>query len=460
MPAPYGLLSTGFNPATTDEVIEDMKQDFRDRLGASLPVDDTTIEGVIFSVVGERIGACWEATDAIAEAFDPDAASDTLLHALCAITGTIVEAAEPSTASLTLVGDVATTVTEGSTVSDSSTDTVWSIDADVTLVVATVWAISTAYVVGDIRSNSARTYRCITAGTSAGAGGPALGSADMTPAEELAASDITDNTAHWEFLGMGVATGTAAATCTVTGPTAAVAYAIDTIETPITGWGNVVNLEAAVAGQDDETDAALRVRRELELSGGGAGTPDAIREEILDVTGVTTCTVLYNDTDATVDTIPPHAVEVMVQGGATQDIVDAIFGSVAAGIATFGNTSGTATDSEGTDHTIYFTRPTEVPIYVDVVLVYDSAAGVYAGDAAVKTAIKADGDAISVIGKNAVASRVTRACFDVAGVIDVTDVDIDDAATPPDATTVQIGTRQVATWATANITVSSSSGTP
>lgn len=53
------------------------------------------------------------------------------------------------------------------------------------------WAASTAYVVGDVVYNGTpqKVYECITAGTSAGSGGPTT-----------EADDITDNTAHWYWM--------------------------------------------------------------------------------------------------------------------------------------------------------------------------------------------------------------------------------------------------------------------
>lgn len=55
-------------------------------------------------------------------------------------------------------------------------------------VVAPAWAISTAYVVDDLRTNGANVYVCKTAGTSAGSGGPTgTGTA------------ITDGTAIWDY---------------------------------------------------------------------------------------------------------------------------------------------------------------------------------------------------------------------------------------------------------------------
>lgn len=55
----------------------------------------------------------------------------------------------------------------------------------------TAWAPTTAYLQGDfVRNGTSRNlYKCITAGTSAGSGGPTTTSAD-----------ITDGTAHWQYI--------------------------------------------------------------------------------------------------------------------------------------------------------------------------------------------------------------------------------------------------------------------
>ena len=57
-------------------------------------------------------------------------------------------------------------------------------------VAAKPWVASTAYVVGNKVKNNNNIYKCSTAGTSAGSGGPTAGSG----------TDIVDNTAKWEFV--------------------------------------------------------------------------------------------------------------------------------------------------------------------------------------------------------------------------------------------------------------------
>jgi hypothetical protein len=62
---------------------------------------------------------------------------------------------------------------------------------------ATAWAISTAYVVGAYVSQSGLIYKCTTAGTSAASGGPAGGTTGRR-------ASITDGTCVWTFMGTSI----------------------------------------------------------------------------------------------------------------------------------------------------------------------------------------------------------------------------------------------------------------
>lgn len=68
------------------------------------------------------------------------------------------------------------------------------------------WAISTAYVQGQVVSNGGNLYYCITSGTSAGSGGPS----------GTGAAPITDNTVTWFFFGIPVTTSASVLAPTVT----------------------------------------------------------------------------------------------------------------------------------------------------------------------------------------------------------------------------------------------------
>jgi hypothetical protein len=242
--------------------------------------------------------------------------------------------------------------------------------ASATLAAATAWASGTVYATGAVVKNDSPTkiYYATMGGTSAGSGGP-TGTGSVIP----------DNTVTWAYAGTGAAYAQVQATATVTGPIAAPAASLTTIVTPVTGWNNAWNPAAAVLGSNVETDSAYRLRRDNELGAEGLAYLNAIRAAVLEVdagtaNAVTACTVFENYTDGTVDGIPPHAVECLVEGGLNLDVATAIFNTIGAGIQPFGQTNTvteTITDSAGNPHTVQFSRPTAVPVYVTIHVTVD-----------------------------------------------------------------------------------------
>jgi hypothetical protein len=360
--------------------------------------------------------------------------------------------------SLTLTGTPGTVVSAGSRASTLSTGKIFGTllgGVDGTIVALTAWAPATLYAVGDQRTNNGNAYVCITTGTSAGSGGPTTTDAD-----------ITDNTVHWMYMGEGTGAVAVTAACIETGPIMAVAGDITEIETQTSGWLGVINLLDATLGSDRTSEEGLRLLREFEIGALGSTPLAAIRGELSRVEGVTAVTVFQNITDVTdADGVPPHSVEALVTGGEDDEICEALFNAVAAGVRTYGGESGTVTDEEGTDHTIMFSRPEEVDIYVTITLTKVAATYPSDGDAQVKAAIVAFGDAQST-GTDAVATALGAQAFKVAGVFNVPRSGslggtlISLTASPTTDATLAITSRQKAVYDTSRITVNSSSVTP
>jgi uncharacterized phage protein gp47/JayE len=152
------------------------------------------------------------------------------------------------------------------------------------------------------------------------------------------------------------------------GPTEVPIGALSEIVTQTDGWTSVYNLQPGSGGRLDENDAELRGRYDTGVFQFGAGTVPSIRAGILDtVVGVTNVVVLENNTNATVSGLPPHSVHALVTGGDNLAIATALFNLVAGGIDTFGTTSVVVTDSQATAHTMHFSRPTPVYVWVKVV---------------------------------------------------------------------------------------------
>lgn len=451
----YGLTTDGLIIKPLNTIREELVQRLRDAFGASIRLDDRSIFGQISGIVSELAALVWEQLEVVNSSQDPDKAVGAALDALCTLTGTSRPAATYSAVVLTLTGTPTTLVPTGSKAKTVSTGSVFQTTQDATITALSAWTAGFVYALGDRVTNSGNAYECITAGTSAGAGGPTT-----------TATDITDNTVHWTYLGAGTGAVDALSRASVTGVITAYARDLSIIDSIIAGWDSVVNLLDATPGRDVATDEELRLLREAELSSSGNTPIDALRADILQVPYVNSVTVFVNNTDSTdVDGVPPHSVEVMVRGPASPDatfdqsIWNALLASVAAGIRTYGSIIGTATDSQGTVHTMKFSRPEEMPIYAILDVVVSSRDFPTNGGTLIKEAIVTWGD-LQATGKDAVSSSLIARAFEVDGVLDVTSVKIGLSPGPTLSTTIPISLRQLATYDTSRITVNVTYGTP
>jgi uncharacterized glyoxalase superfamily protein PhnB len=465
----FGLLPTGFRVKTDDDIASSLISRMRPKWGASFDFTEGSPDGQLLRVFAAELGEAWRAGQALYGQLSRDTATGVGLDAVLLRTGTLRADAEPSSVTLLLIGTDGTDVASGSRVLSASTDTAWRTIADATIV--TVDALDLDHVIyadGEIVTDAGNVYRYL----NTGGNGPGSGPNDDP--ENVTDAGVASLTANWELLGEGDGAVSVAAVSIDTGAVVGVAYDLAVIETPIGGWSAVYNLLDADLGRDEATDAEARIAGEEDLARPAATTKDAIRQTLLRIADVTAVRVFQNLTDATdADGVPPHAIECLVAGGDDQTILDTLFTEcVAAGIATYGNTSGTVTDSEGVDWTIYFSRAELVDIRVKVTLVKvahddaDPTSYPTDGDDQVALAIVTAGDARAA-GYNAVASKIAAIANGITGVLDVTEVLISGAVhpavplNPPVAsTTIAISTRQQASWDTTRIVLVTSNGVP
>lgn len=146
------------------------------------------------------------------------------------------------------------------------------------------------------------------------------------------------------------------------------ANTVNVIVNPIIGVTSATNLSETIKGQDVESDTQFKTRYEETTQGGDGSTAIAIRNNLLKVTGVTSATVKENDTNDTVDDVPPHNIYALVKGGNNADIANAIFAKKPGGIGTHGTTSITIIDSQGIGKVINFSRPTSKTVYANITI--------------------------------------------------------------------------------------------
>jgi uncharacterized phage protein gp47/JayE len=140
------------------------------------------------------------------------------------------------------------------------------------------------------------------------------------------------------------------------------------IVTPVAGWDSITNPLDAEVGRERETDSELRARRLENLQVGGAGTVEAIRARLLqEVENVTAAIVIENvELTPDVDGREGKAIEALVDGGETEDIAELLWQARGHGIKTLGDVSHNITDSQGFEHTMRFSRPTDIALWVRV----------------------------------------------------------------------------------------------
>jgi hypothetical protein len=142
---------------------------------------------------------------------------------------------------------------------------------------------------------------------------------------------------------------------------------ITTIVTTTIGVSSVNNPTTYLTlGLNEETDAALKVRRQQSVSLSSQGYYDALLAALLNITGVTSAYIHENLTGSTdAYGVPSHSIWVIVGGtAANSDIAQAIYSKRNAGCGMYGTTNYTVTQSDGSPFTVTWDQTVAQPLYI------------------------------------------------------------------------------------------------
>lgn len=390
-----GVTETGIEILRQNEVIEELKQQAQPIFQDLVPPNDT-VDTSDDSTIGRMIGLyslpladLWEALQQVYLAFDPNSATGVALDNVVQYGGLVRGTPSPSTVTLTVWGDPGTTIFQHSSIVRSTLHSFrisrtivlnindcigFRVDFPSVIVPGTEYGITANSPAGTITS----TYTALpgdTQQTVVNAVYTGLASYDFIQRTNVGTgiriemlnvfstmfafpinSTITKVKARTE--GVNEVLGAI--------PTAA--NTINTISTPILGWDSVNNPFDATLGEDFETDEELRIRFRNSKFIRATNISDALYSALVAVPGVVNVAIYDNDTDNyDIDKdIPPHSFRTVVQGGLPYDIAKAIWTNKPLGIAAVGNTFETIQDSQGFNKNIYFDRPIEVPVYIEI----------------------------------------------------------------------------------------------
>lgn len=443
----YGVTDQGFVAKPLETIIEDLQTGLRGVFGPQLDLSPASPDGLVLGVFAGAAAELWEGLEGVHAAGDPDAAGGASLDVLAGLTGTVRRSATRSTARLIATGDDGTELPAGRVVSVTGAGSRFATTEGATLAAVPDWAWSTAYQVGDLVTHDGAVYVCTTAGTSVPAGDGPTGTG----------GDIPDGTVRWLHVGEGEAAAEVLCEAAETGPVAAMAGTLTSIETPVAGWQGVRNLLDAEMGRDAETDTSLRLRREQELRAQGAGALDAVRADLLRVERVESVSVFENVTDTTdVDGLPPHSIEALVLGGDDAAVAAALWETKPGGIRTHGTTIVGVTDSAGESHGVAFSRPEDLDVYVSLTVAVDADFPSNGVDQ-VKRALAA---LVLMPGANLYASRLVQRALTVAGVVDVPVMLLGLAPMPVSSAPILASPRQIVRLDTSRIHVITTEAEP
>jgi len=145
---------------------------------------------------------------------------------------------------------------------------------------------------------------------------------------------------------------------------------VDTITNQVTvvlGVTSVNNPSApTVIGQNQETDAQLRLRRQQSTAINSAGYLNGLLATILNLDGVSEAAVFENVTNVEDDDgIPAHGIWLIVEGGANTDIANVLYGKKSAGCDMKGDVVVIITTPSGAFFNAKFDRPSAEDLYIE-----------------------------------------------------------------------------------------------
>lgn len=379
-----GLTNKGFESKSLAEIKADFEAELESVFG-TVNKDPESVFGQLIGISSEARARLWQLAEAVYQSQYPGSASGLNLDRVVALNGITRRLASPTTVSAVLLGAIGTTIDAGKQASNAITGDVYTLNKAVTLSTTDVIrfvieinnvASSTDYDVtvggsmATYTSDSDATESEIVSGVEAVVSG--LSEVDSTEINDgaitVTLTAVASSISVSSDLTISETGNLEGFTAEQSGPRLLPANTLTEIETPVSGWSGVDNLEAGSVGDEEETDAELRARRANSLQAFASNTVEAIFTAVGSVSGVTGVIVKENSgTTTDSDGVPPQHIWVVVEGGDGRDIAEAIFKNTAGGIGYFGSSSEVITSTvNGQDYEVKYQRPTPVEVYIEV----------------------------------------------------------------------------------------------
>ncbi|QGP57351.1 hypothetical protein PsalMR5_04870 (plasmid) [Piscirickettsia salmonis] len=382
------LTDTGLTLPTQDDLVSDMVVDAQSLWGSGVQAETYKVLGQLFKIVSAQLYQVYQLAGATYDAQNAYSAQDKNLTDCCARVGVQRLGANKSAAKCILIGNTGINIPEYSQIAVANTSKIFELTTDQTIGYnnATFLQVLVASHIEGTNyylhiDNVDYSYTAIANDT-----------ADNIASKLAEKINTTSDKLTAENKGSGVFTieankelstfatepsaGLSIEKCGIIATVEALDYGVISapanslteIKTPIYGWDSSTNPSDATLGRDKESDTELLLRRNGSLKILGSGSTDAISASVRQLDGVTNAYVFQNTKDQTdANNLPPKSISAIVLGGNEQEIAQTVFNEKSGGIATYGEIENKVIDSNGDTQLCYFSRPTEIPIYIDIV---------------------------------------------------------------------------------------------
>lgn len=385
------LTSAGLTTPRLADLRTSLRASLRTSLGDGVQLGQTRVLGRIVDAIAPILADIAGLTQALYDAFDPDAAEGEHLDNLCVIVGVTRIAADYSTGTITVAGTNGTLIPSGSIVRIP---------------------------------NGARFVTTANATIAGGDATIAIRAEDTGPveADEDAISSIVTSVSGWTSITASTEISTAEGN---------LGRNVETDEELR------VRREQSLSIIGGGTDAAIRARL-LEVAGVDAAVVISNRTMTTDSNG-----------------IPPKAFEAVVWPAPADDdpVWLAIWLAQPAGIRAHGDEAGTAIDSQGNSQPVAYSVASEQVVHIDVLITADTNEWPADGEDQARAAVLSAFASMS-IGDDVRLFKITSAVSGIAGIITITPrAKIGSAPGIGDTLNITITITQIATFAEGDIDI-------
>lgn len=442
--ADYGLTTSGFVIKELQTIRSELEAEYKETFGADIDVSETSVFGQIIANQAKKLHDMWELLQAVYASFSPDTAEGAQLDGAAALVAVARLPAASGTADVFLYASPGTIIPAGHLIMQTETEKLFSLDAAVRVDNSTILEevktlgeaqlevnsveSSTAYqltingIAVTYTSDSSALEAEILAGLALAINATFPTTLTATATSTVLTIVSADGMSPFSLIvdtkmDIIILAGIGAYTALDTGAFAIPVGSLTTIVNPVSGLTTCTNINAGLQGRAVESDAELRVRRRRAVHS-GSGTVDSIISALLqNVVGVTTVSVVTNRTDATVDGLPAHSVQINVSGGDDADVAQEIWNTIPVGIEMVGTTEVTLKDAAGYDQVVKFNRPTNVYIWVEIAIsFYAEEEFPLDGLAAIRASVLEIAAAVQRAGIDVIRQRYFKAIYSVDGV--------------------------------------------